>query len=211
MATEESTGRLQNHQTPPSSASPFVCDECGSFNVIYDSDSDEIVCDGCGLVLNVGAEKPDAIRLLRVQPVIPRKLLKDLCQERANRRIAHEHVEAIHAPKIQHLERLITGMSGLRCKRCGIAILRDGAAGRLPEFCAPCRKINRNESSREWRHENSEKWKAIKVKSRRKLRKTGKAMPTQTQAREDLGGKPLGPPELQALGIKEIHPDSRGK
>jgi ssDNA-binding Zn-finger/Zn-ribbon topoisomerase 1 len=178
--------------------------------VIYDPERNEIVCQGCGLVLDVGSEKPEAISLLSLQPVIPRKLLVELCDLYAKKKAAQEHVEVTYTPEIQRLEHRITGIPGRTCDRCGVPILRKGTHGRLPDYCSrpSCVKERQRESSKNSRekqqHENPQDWK----KKRAKWRKNGRDRRRQTQigtkSGEDLGGRPLTTLDLQQIGISKM-------
>lgn len=47
------------------------CPECGSQNVLHDCDSGEVVCRGCGLVLDEVEFAPPADRLSKVEPSSP--------------------------------------------------------------------------------------------------------------------------------------------
>jgi len=159
---------------------------------MYDSDSDEVVCQGCGLVLNVGAEKPEAVRLLSLQPVIPMKLLTELCDLYAKRKQDHERVDATYAPEIQRLHSRITGLPMQGCKRCGTALIRH--VGRPAEYCSSCKKLRQREFSKRYREksmrEDPQAWKEKRRRWRRSARERAGRITGETDG-GSLGSMPL--------------------
>jgi hypothetical protein len=66
----------------------------GSIHQVYDSESDEIVCEGCGTVASRGLGKGDAMCLLHLLPVVPRRLLTDWFHPQAEREAAPARIDA---------------------------------------------------------------------------------------------------------------------
>ena len=119
---------------------PSQCEQCGGSRVICDPGRGEIVCEQCGLVLDLGAQKTPAVRLLGLRSVVPRQLLLDWCRLRRLAEVEHARVDARYIPHLQRLATTISGIPGLNCRRCGAPIMREGASGRFPWYCKPCRK-----------------------------------------------------------------------
>ncbi len=167
---------------------PSRCEHCGNGKVIYDAERAEIVCESCGVVLDLGAEKVPAVRLLRLMPVVPRRLLVDWCRLNRLADIEHAQVDARYTPKLHQLAQQISRIPGLNCKRCGAPIMRKGDRGRFPWYCKPCRAKVDAELVRKT-HLGS-------AGSKRQPRKAGSGA-----ADHKPGGKQLGRRELRALGL----------
>jgi hypothetical protein len=61
---------------------------------VYDSESDEIACMGCGTVASLGPGKGDAVCLLHLLPVVPWKLLTDWFHPQAEREATCARLDA---------------------------------------------------------------------------------------------------------------------
>jgi hypothetical protein len=66
----------------------------GSIHQVYDSESDEIVSEGCGTVASLGPVKGETRRLLHLLPVVPLRLLTDWFHPQAEREAAHARIGA---------------------------------------------------------------------------------------------------------------------
>lgn len=167
---------------------PSRCEHCGSDQVIYDDERGEAVCQGCAVVLDLGAQKSDAIRLLKNKDLTPRKLLLEWYRKKRLAAAEHAQVDAKYSPELVQLESQMLRISGLACKRCGTGLVRQEAKGALPKYCKPCRKKAHLESVKRYRDENQERVKLTRRNYRAKIKKTG----GQQGGKGRLGGKPVG-------------------
>jgi hypothetical protein len=177
---------------------PSQCEQCGSSRVIYDHERAEIICEQCGLVLDLGAQKTPAVRLLGLRPVVPRQLLLDWCRLKRLADDEHARVDARYAPDLRRLAHAISGIPGLSCRRCGAPIMRRGERGRFPWYCKPCRMKVNSEFVKRYRKNHPQRY----SRDRRKSRK-----PNPQASERELGGKPLGHREMRDLGLSLIPPD----
>ena len=171
---------------------PSQCEQCGSSRVIYDHERAEIICEQCGLVLDLGTQKTPAVRLLGLRPIVPRQLLLDWCRLRRLAEVEHARVDARYIPHLQRLATAISGIPGLSCRRCGAPIMRKGASGRFPWYCKPCRKEVNKELVRRSRKTHPHLYRSTRRRSRK-----NRPRPSE----RELGGEPLGRRELRALGV----------
>jgi len=177
---------------------PSQCPHCESDVVIYDPDREELTCQGCGTVLNLGVQKEDAAYLLRRPGLAPRRLILQWCQRTAMAKVEHAAVDAKHGPELLRLEDQILKLPGRTCKRCGTRIERQGNRGRYPDYCKPCRKIVDIEFVKRSMGKNPDKYRRIKKRLRRQT-----AQPSD----HELGGRPLGHREMRGLGLRLIPSD----
>jgi predicted Zn-ribbon and HTH transcriptional regulator len=177
---------------------PSHCESCGTGALIYDHERGEVVCQGCGTVLNLGVQKEDAAYLLRRPGLAPRRLILQWCQRTAMAKADHAVVDAKHGPEILRLEDQILKLPGRACKRCGTRIERQGRRGRYPEYCKPCRKIVDIEFVKRSMGKNPDKYRRIK----KRLRKQ-----TPQPSDHELGSRPLGRREIRGLGLRLIPSD----
>ena len=173
---------------------PSRCEYCGSDQVIYDNERGEAVCQGCAAVLDLGAQKSDAIRLLSRSDTefTPRKLL--LAWYRKKRQAAADHADLLR------LEHQITKMPTRLCTRCRKkpAAIRNGERGRHPEYCTDCRKQVDAQMVKASMKKKPEKYKDIKRRSRK---------PSPRPKEHALGGKPLSARDMHGLGLSLIPSD----
>jgi hypothetical protein len=167
-------------------------------NVVYDYALKEAVCETCGSVLNLGAQKEAAAYLLRRPGLAPRRLILQWCQRTAMAKVEHAAVDAKHGPELLRLEDQILKLPGRTCKRCGTRIERQGKRGRYPDYCKPCRKIVDIEFVKRSMGKNPDKYRRIK----KRLRKQ-----TPQPSDHALGGRPLGRREIHGLGLRLIPSD----
>jgi hypothetical protein len=177
---------------------PSQCPECGSVRVIYDQDRKEVVCESCGIILDLGAQKEAAVYLLQQPGIAPRRLILQWCQHMASAKAERAAIDAKHGPELLRLEDQILKLPGRTCKRCGTRIERQGNRGRYPEYCKPCRKIVDVEFVKRSMGKNPDKYRRIK----KRLRKQ-----TPQPSDHELGGRPLGRREIHGLGLRLIPSD----